>query len=95
MVLKQDSIKKMPAGPARDSALKAFVDNNGTPLAARRLFAGRAPDRSSVVSLSDPHGRPRLRMAVDSTGTASIQFLDTLGHVTRSISADSLGGTSR
>jgi hypothetical protein len=95
MVLKQDSLKKMPAGPARDSAMKAFVENNGTPLAARRLFAGRDPNRSAVVSLSDPWGRPRLRMAVDSTGAASIQFLDTLGKVTRIISADSLASTSR
>jgi hypothetical protein len=95
MVMRQDSIKKMPAGPARDSALKAFVYNNGEPLAARRLFAGRDPSRSALVSLGDPQGRPRLRLTVDSTGAASIQFLDTLGHVTRSIGADSLGGPAR
>jgi len=41
-------------------------------------------------------GRPRLRLMVDSTGAASIQFLDTLGHVTRIIAGlDTLGGTSR
>jgi hypothetical protein len=60
------------------------------------LFAGRDPSRSAVVSLSDPLGRPRLRMMVDSLGAASIQFLDTLGHVTRSIAGlDSLGGSPR
>lgn len=96
MLARRDAIEKIPAGPARDSALKAFVENNGQPLAARRLFAGRDPSRSAVVSLSDPMGRPRLRLMVDSVGAASIQFLDTLGHVTRSISGlDTLGGRSR
>jgi hypothetical protein len=96
MLAKRDAIKKMPAGPARDSAFKAFADNNGQPLAARRLFAGRDPSRSAVVSLGDPRGRPRLRLMVDSTGGASIQFLDTLGNVTRSISGlDTLRGPSR
>ena len=96
MLARRDAIEKIPKGPARDSALKAFVANNGQPLAARRLFAGRDPSRSAVVSLGDPMGRPRLRLMVDSTGAASIQFLDTLGHVTRSIAGlDTLGGPSR
>jgi len=84
----------MPAGPARDSAMKKFAYNGGQPLAARRLFAGRDPSRSSVVSLSDPMGRPRLMLAVDSTGTARIQFLDTLGKVTRTIAASDAQGAS-
>ncbi|MGH7648060.1 MAG: hypothetical protein ACREND_08070 [Gemmatimonadaceae bacterium] len=92
VINKQDSLRKMPAGAARDSAMKVFVENGGHPLAARRLFAGREPDQSSVVSLSDPQGHPRLRLMVDSTGAASIQFLDTAGHVTKTITAlDSLG----
>ncbi|HEV2180135.1 MAG TPA: hypothetical protein VGR59_07435 [Gemmatimonadaceae bacterium] len=93
VLAKEDSLKAMPAGAARDSAMKAFVENGGHPLAARRLFAGRDADHSSVVSLSDPQGHPRLRLMVDSTGAASIQFLDTTGHVTRTIAADSLGAT--
>ena len=96
MVAKRDSIRSMPEGPARDSAMRAFMDNNGQPLAARRLFAGRDDSRSSVVRLSDPRGRPRLVLTVDSTGAATIQFLDTAGHVTRSLSGpDTLAGPSR
>ncbi len=87
LLAKRDAIRTMPAGAARDSAMKAFVENNGHPLAAQRLFAGRDPSSSAVVNLADPLGRPRLRLVVDSTGAASIQFLDTAGHVTRSISA--------
>jgi hypothetical protein len=85
MLAKRDVIRAMPAGPARDSALKSFAYNNGHPIAARRVFAGRDPDRSAVVNLSDPQGRPRLRLVVDSSGSASIQFLDTEGHVTKSV----------
>ncbi len=95
MLAKQDSLRAMPAGAARDSAMKAFVDNGGHPLAARRLFAGREPDQSSVVSLSDVQGHPRLRLMVDSTGAASIQFLDTDGHVTKTITALDSPGANR
>jgi hypothetical protein len=95
MLAKQDSLRAMPAGAARDSAMKAFVENGGHPLAARRLFAGRDADQSSVVSLSDPQGHPRLRLMVDSTGAASIQFLDTTGHVTKTITALDSPGANR
>jgi hypothetical protein len=87
---RRDAIRKMPAGAARDSATKALVDNNGHPLAARRLFAGRDPSKSAIVSLSDPEGHARLRLVVDSTGTASILFLDAAGRVTRTIAGSEL-----
>jgi len=50
---------------------------------ARRLFAGRDVDGASQVTLSDPDGRPRLRLRVDSLGRASIAFLDTAGRTLR------------
>jgi hypothetical protein len=85
MIAKRDAIRAMPAGPGRDSAMKAWFDNNGHPIAAGRLFAGRDFDGSATVNLSDPQGRTRLRLVVDSTGGASIQFLDTEGHITKSV----------
>jgi hypothetical protein len=87
MLARRDSIRALPAGPTRDSAMKAFVENGGKPLQARRLFAGRETSGSAVLNLADPMGRPRLRMVVDSTGTASIQFLDPSGRITRTILA--------
>ncbi|HWZ59095.1 MAG TPA: hypothetical protein VNW46_08985 [Gemmatimonadaceae bacterium] len=86
MLAKRDAIRAMPAGPARDSALTTFVANNGHPLAAQRLFAGRDPNKNAVINLSDPQGHPRLRLVVDSTGAASIQFLDAAGRVTKTVS---------
>lgn len=85
VIAKRDSLRAIPAGPGRDSAMKAWAENNGHPLAATRVAVTRDASKSSVVSLSDPQGHPRLKLVVDSAGAASIQFLDTEGHVTKSV----------
>jgi len=41
----------------------------------QRLYAGRGRNGSSLVSLSDPRGRVRLRLTVDTLGAASIEFV--------------------
>ncbi|HEY2376339.1 MAG TPA: hypothetical protein VGH98_10235 [Gemmatimonadaceae bacterium] len=86
LVKQQEALQKMPAGPAKDSATKKFMEPRpGEPLAAQRLFVGRDPSKSALVVLSDKMGHPRLRMSVDSLGKASLDFLDASGKVTRSI----------
>lgn len=54
-------------------------------IVARRLFAGRDVEGASLVTLSDPDGKPRLQLKVDSLGKASITFLDSSGRVVRTI----------
>jgi hypothetical protein len=82
----QDSIQKMPAGPAKDSAMKRFMEPRpGEPLFAQRVYVGRDPNKTALVLLSDKMGHPRLRLSVDSLGKASLDFLDADGKVTRSI----------
>lgn len=54
--------------------------------AARRVFVGRDTSNSAVLELKDRAGTPRLRMAVDSLGAATISFLDSNGRVLRTIS---------
>jgi hypothetical protein len=54
-------------------------------IVARRLFAGRDVEGSSLVTLSDPDGKPRLRLQVDKLGRASITFLDQSGRSVRTI----------
>lgn len=49
--------------------------------ASRRLFAGKLPDRSATVSLSDAAGKPRLTLTVDADGNPRIEFLDDAGKV--------------
>ena len=81
-----DSISKMPDGAAKDAAKKRLLEPRpGEPLFAQRVYVGRDPAKSALLLLSDKMGRPRLRLAVDSTGKASLDFLDETGKVTRSL----------
>jgi len=86
VVALNDSIQKMPDGPAKDAAKKRFMEPRpGEPLFAQRVYVGRDPAKASLVLLSDKMGRPRLRMMVDSLGDATLAFLDTAGKVIRTI----------
>ena len=79
-------IDPMPPGPARDSLVAEMLRTvPAEQLAARRMFLGRSANRSSQVALSDPRGRVRLRLEVDSLGTASIVFLDENGAVVKTV----------
>ena len=91
LVQQRDSIQRMPDGPAKTAALERLMaPRDGVPLAAQRVYVGRDPSKSAMVNLSDPQGRVRIRMAVDSLGRASLDFLDENGRVTHS-----LPGTAR
>ncbi|MGH7468950.1 MAG: hypothetical protein ACRENP_13430 [Longimicrobiales bacterium] len=88
LVAERDSIMKMPEGQARDEALRRWQGpRNGVPLNAQRVYLGRATNKSAVLNLSDPMGRPRLRLMVDSLGAAAVEFLDDQGRVTARLPA--------
>jgi len=53
-----------------------------------RLWIGKDPTKASLVTLSDPKGRPRLRLSVDSLGMARLEFLDENGKVTEQVSGN-------
>jgi hypothetical protein len=83
LIAERDSLNKLPDGPEKAAALARWAGpRNGVPLRATRAYLGRDQARSSVLSLFDPNGRPRLRLRVDSTGAASVEFLDEQGAVT-------------
>ncbi|MGQ0703719.1 MAG: hypothetical protein ACT4PM_11365 [Gemmatimonadales bacterium] len=82
-VAERDSIMKIADSTERAAALgRLRAPRNGVPLFAERVWVGRDRRRSAVVSLSDPNGRPRLRLIVDSLGIARLEFLDETGKVT-------------
>jgi hypothetical protein len=87
VVQARDSLQaRFPAGPQRDSAMRVLMGpRNGVPMFAQRIFLGRDPAKNAVVNLSDPQGKPRLRLVVDSTGRARVEFLDEGGRVTYSL----------
>lgn len=81
-VQRRDSIRNIADTIARAAALRALTaPQNGVPLQAQRVFLGRNRQRAAALVLSDPSGRPRLRMTVDSTGAPSLEFLDETGRV--------------
>jgi hypothetical protein len=83
LVLERDSIMKIADTTARNAALRRWAaPRNGVPLQAQRVFLGRNRAKDATLLLSDPGGRPRIRIAVDSTGAPSLEFLDETGRVT-------------
>jgi hypothetical protein len=84
MVKQRDSIVAATAeGAARTAALQQWAQQRpgGRPMVAQRVYVGRDPARSAVVNLSDPEGRIRLRLVVDSLGVPAMEFLDAQGKV--------------
>ena len=79
--------RALPDGPEKTRRMEAYRESRrrSGEIRATRLFVGKDPAKSAVVSLSDARGRPRLRLSVDSLGTAKVQFLDDSGRVTRSL----------
>lgn len=82
LVAERDSIMKLPEGPEREAALRRWAQpRDGVPLYAERVYVGRDVQRNALVQLSDPDGRPRLRLRVDSLGVPTLEFLDASGRV--------------
>lgn len=72
----------------RDSILGDLRRRLPGEMAARRLYLGRDAGKSAILTLADRAGNARLRIAVDSTGAAAIDFLDEDGGVVRRIAPD-------
>ncbi|MBK8246936.1 MAG: hypothetical protein IPK85_06000 [Gemmatimonadetes bacterium] len=84
MVKQRDSIVAATAeGAARNAALQQWAQQRpgGRAMFAQRVYVGRDPARNAVVNLSDPEGRTRLRLVVDSLGNPAMEFLDAQGKV--------------
>jgi len=83
LVQARDSLMKIADTTQRNAALRALLGpRDGVPLYAERVYVGRDRSKAAVVNLSDPQGRPRLRLVVDSLGAPRLEFLDERGAVT-------------
>jgi hypothetical protein len=77
----------MKDGPEKTEAMKKIRDRavaeglGGT----QRVFVGRSPENDAVVLLMDTKGKPRIRLAVDGSNVASLQFLDENGKAVLSL----------
>lgn len=77
------AVEKMPAGPARSARLEAMQERGE--FGTQRIAVGKLRDEAAMILLSDPDGRPRIRMAVDEKGTPRLDFLEEDGEVTLSL----------
>ena len=91
--LQRDSLNKLPDSPAKTEALRRLMAGSpDDPRVAERVYLGRDTTKTAVINLSDKWGKPRLRLSVDSLGTARVDFLDAQGRVTYSLPGGSSTG---
>ncbi len=79
-----ERIRAMTDTAARRKAMARWRENGGR----LRVFVGRRFNGDAAVILADAQGRSRLRLVVDSAGTAAIEFLGDSGKVVRRIGAE-------
>ena len=75
-----------PEGPERTRAMEEMSTwARAQGIFRQRLRAQTTRDKSAVIELADTLQRPRLRMVVDSLGSARLEFLSDSGKVLRAI----------
>ena len=82
-----EAARAKPQGEERTRAIaevSAWARANGS--FRQRLRAQTTRERSAIIELADTLQRPRLRMVVDSTGSARLEFLGDSGQVLPAIS---------
>ncbi len=91
---RRDSLRRLPDSPAKTEALRRLqAGEPDDPRVAERVYVGRDTLKSAILKLSDRLGNPRIRLLVDSLGSARLEFLDSNGRVTHRIpDASSSGG---
>src|SRR5688572_21799967 len=75
------AVQQMAEGPAKSRAMAELRRAEGP----KRITVARMKDQSAAVELSDPQGKPRLRLVVDRAGAPRVDFLDATGRVTRTL----------
>jgi len=83
IVAKVDTIEKMKDGPEKTEAMTKLQQEavaNGL-TGATRVFVGRDDKDNATVILSDTKSKPRIIMSVDTSGAATLKFLDENGKV--------------
>ena len=84
-----DRIEAARAKPQGEERTRAIAEVSAWARAQgsfrQRLRAQTTRERSAIIELADTLQRPRLRMVVDSTGSARLEFLGDSGQVLRAI----------
>ncbi len=88
-----NDIQAMKDTAAQRAAYKQFQQKYDPAFGhfTQRVFVGRTRNDDAAVLLMDKKGKPRIRLAVDSTNAASLQFLNDSGKVVSRFPNDSTG----
>jgi len=80
-------VQTMSDGQPKKDAMQALLKEHGTEMGhfTERVFVGRTRHDDAAVLLMDTKGKPRIRMAVDSSNVATLEFLDENGKVLYSL----------
>jgi hypothetical protein len=81
VIEKMAAIEKMSDGPEKSAAENEL---RAMPHGVERVTVGRDRDSVAMLRLSDGEGRARIKLWVDASGTAKLEFFDEAGQVTRS-----------
>lgn len=74
--------RSLPTEAERQAAIaRVRAAHHGT----ERVFVGKRPDKSAVVTLADAAGKPRIVLDVTADGTGRLQFLDANGKVVQQL----------
>jgi len=80
---KWEAARKISDPTARKAAMQALINNNEA--TQERVFLGQLRNNSTMLTMSDIKGNPRIRLQVAADGMAKLEFLDEKGKVTYSL----------
>lgn len=81
---KLEAANKITDETKRKAAIQALIDNNE--IARSRLFLGKRWDNSTMLVMNNIKGKARIRMQVAPDDTPKLEFLDSDGNVTQTLS---------
>lgn len=90
LLTKYEVIKKMQDEEEKKAAIKELSDRGE--LGKKRIIIGKSRNKSAIIELSDPNGKPRIVISVDATGNPKLDFLDETGKVIYTLPEESNTG---
>jgi hypothetical protein len=83
MLNKVEAVRRLTDDAARKEAIRQLIEKRE--VTTQRLFLGKQRDNSTVLTMSDIKGKPRIKMMVTEAGTPRLDFLDEQGKVIYSL----------
>jgi hypothetical protein len=78
-----EAVTRLRPLPSEERAARLKELRDSGAFGRQRLFVGKTENHDALVALRDGKGRVRLRMRVEESGAASIEFLDEAGNLVK------------